>query len=73
MVYLVDEFCKLVLYHDNKTIDQLYNYFIQQKNDEEAKWMSEHFMLFVKAGQACRQAPNALKTEMSRLLKKERE
>lgn len=68
MAYLIDAFCKIVLQHENKTVNQLYNYFIQKISDEESAWTTSHFMLFVKAGEACRQAPTALKEEILKLL-----
>lgn len=61
MLGLIDEFSQLALRYSNKRIDQVYNYYINTKNEEEAAWITEHFMLFIKAGEAARKTPAAVK------------
>lgn len=56
MSELILVFCKLALRNKNESIDRLFNRFVQSLEKEEQQFANEQFMLFLKAGEAARDA-----------------
>ena len=57
MEKLFDRFVKFISDKRNTSLDKLYNEFIYTVSDKEAEFISDNFMLFIKTGEAYRNAP----------------
>lgn len=57
MEYLFDRFINFIDSKRDASINKLYNEFIYSVSDEEAEFISNNFMLFIKTGEAYRNAP----------------
>ncbi len=64
MQYLFKKFNQLTLHNNNKDIYNIYNYFISQLNDEESKFVSDHFMLFLKTAECSRNAISEIQSKI---------
>ncbi len=50
----IDDFCLLALEHEEKSIQTLFNYYIQKNNNINA----DNFIFFIEAAEECRRNDN---------------
>lgn len=64
MEYLFEQFSKLAIHYKDMDIHSLYNAFIQKISEDEASFVSDHFMLFIKTGEAARETNQLIQNKI---------
>lgn len=59
--YLTDKFAILVINNPNKSVITCYNYFIDKVSNEEARFITDNYILFIKLGETIRNNTDKIK------------
>ena len=54
MLHLIDKYTKLCIKYSKYTLEQIFNGMIEECSDNEAEFMADNFILFIKCGENIR-------------------